>query len=96
MIKHIVAWNFAADVADKVAAGQKVKEGLEGLKSQIDEIVSISVHIDQLGTSDREIVLYSEFKTEGCLQAYQVHPAHVEVAALVRSVTADRVCLDYL
>lgn len=98
MIKHIVAWNFAPELDEdkRNEAGQNVKNRLEGLKEQVAEIVDISVHLEQLGTSDRDIILYSTFKTENCLQAYQVHPAHQEVAAYVRSVTTDRVCLDYV
>ena len=98
MIRHIVAWNYSPEFSDeeKLANGLKVKEKLEGLKALIPEIVEIRVHLKQLGTSDKAVVLNSLFASEAALQAYQVHPEHQQAADFVRSVLTDRVCLDFL
>jgi len=98
MIRHIVAWNYSPEFSEEEnrANGLKVKAELESLKGLVPEIIDIKVHLEQLGTSDRAVVLDSTFASEADLQAYQVHPEHVRVATFVRSVLTDRVCLDYV
>jgi len=97
MIRHIVAWNHKPEFSaeEKAANGLRVKAELEGLKGLVPEIIEISVHLEQLSTSDRQVVLDSTFASEVDLQAYQVHPEHVRAAAFVKSVLTDRICLDY-
>jgi len=41
------------------------------------------------------VALVSEFADVEALERYQVHPAHQEVAAFVRSVVAERSAVDY-
>ena len=94
MVRHIVAWNFK-EGANPQEDGAKIKAVLEGLKGEIAGLVEIKVYRDLVGTSNRQIVLDSLFDDEAALAAYQVHPKHVEAAAFVGSVTADRVCVDY-
>jgi len=98
MIRHIVAWNHKPEFSAKeqLENGLRVKEELEGLKGLVPEIIEISVHLKQLGTSDRQVVLDSTFASEADLQAYQVHPEHKRAATFVSSVLTDRVCLDYI
>lgn len=97
MLRHIVAWDYADGFSDdkNTANAQKVKEQLEGLKSQIPEIVEIHVILNPALSSQRRIVLDSVFRDEGDLAAYQVHPEHKRVSEFVGSVTKNRVCLDY-
>ena len=35
------------------------------------------------------------FESEEALNNYQVHPEHVKVAAFVRSITCNRMCMDF-
>ncbi len=97
MVKHIVMWNFNADMTpeDKKAAGVKMKELLEPIKDLVPGTVSIKVVMNGLESSNREIALIGTYETEDALKAYQVHPAHVEAGKFVRSVTCDRACMDY-
>lgn len=94
MIKHIVMWKLKDD--NKAENAAKVKEVLEGLAGKIDGLTLIEVGIDFSATGvSGDIVLYSEFTTRAALDAYQVHPAHQEAAAFVRSVVSDRLMVDY-
>lgn len=45
MIKHIVAWDFRAELSDEEQKlyGEEIKRELENLKDLIDGIVSIQV-----------------------------------------------------
>ena len=97
MVKHIVMWNFNADMSkeDKESAGLKMKELLEPIKELVPGAVDIKVVMNELESSNREIALIGTYETEDALKAYQVHPAHVEAGKFVRSVTCDRACLDF-
>lgn len=100
MIKHIVMWK----IKDKTQHGSKqqvmdkIKAELEGLKDVIDSIVEIEVGINvEPSQMAYDVVLYSVFRDEEGLEAYQKHPAHQKVAKeLMSQVTKSRAVVDYL
>jgi len=81
----------------KVEIAEIFKEKLEGLKSEIKEIVDIEVGIN-ICDSDQafDVVLYSTFKNSDDLAIYQKHPKHVEVGEFVAQVKVDRRVVDYI
>lgn len=98
MVKHIILWQLKDELSDSeksiVKAG--IKEGLEGLRVQIDGLVEIKVETEGLPSSNADVMLYSLFENEEALKAYAVHPAHVLVAdTKVRPYTKTRMCLDF-
>lgn len=98
MVKHIILWQLKDELSDtekqSVMAG--IKEGLEGLKGQIEGLVEIQVNMNGLASSNADVMLDSTFVDEAALKAYAVHPAHVAVAdGKVRPYTKTRMCLDY-
>ncbi|MBL1230244.1 Dabb family protein [Enterococcus sp. BWB1-3] len=97
MIRHIVAWHFKDNFTDeeKTSLGQKIKEELEALKSVIPGIVSLEVITELLDTSTHDVVLCSLHEDEEALKAYQTHPEHIRVGGFIKSVTANRVCVDF-
>lgn len=97
MVHHIVMWNFLESMSqdEKIAAGAKMKELLEPIGALVDGAISIQVVVNELDSSNRDVALISKFETVEALQAYQVHPAHVEAGKFVRSVTCNRSCMDY-
>ena len=58
-------------------------------------MISIKVHIDRLSTSTGDMMLESYFEDEAALAGYQKNPLHLEAATYVRSVVAERLCLDF-
>lgn len=90
MIRHIVAWNLI----DK-DAGLKIKKDLEELKNKIDYLKEITVYLNSCHTSDRDIVLSILFDKEEDLKRYALDPYHLEVVSYIKTVTEDRVALDY-
>ena len=90
MIKHIIIW----PVKEETTAEQKaeIKARLEGLTKIIPELKVMEVGADdEAGT----LSLYSEFDSTEGLAVYQVHPAHQEVAAFVKSCVSGRNVCDY-
>lgn len=96
MIRHIVTWRLAsADPEQRRADADGIKSRLEGLRGVV-AAERIDVGVD-LGETDGNwhVVLDSDFASREDLAAYQVHPAHQEAAAFVRSVAEARSCVDY-
>lgn len=96
MIRHIVTWRLASvEPEQRQADAEGIKSRLEGLRGMV-AAERIDVGID-LGETDGNwhVVLDSDFASREDLAAYQVHPAHQEAAAFVRSVAEARSCVDY-
>ena len=94
MIKHIILWNFQAGKGSEENK-LKIKNGLEELKNKIPGIVEIEVITNPIAGSNAEIMLNSTFESVDALNNYQIHEEHVKVATFVRSVTCNRMCMDY-
>jgi len=97
MIRHIVLFRLAAD--DDVQRrddAHGIAERLEALETEIAGIQSIRVDRD-LGLVDGhwDVALVSEHDDNAALEAYQVHPAHLEVASWIGTVISDRAVVDY-
>lgn len=97
MIKHIVAWNFKEELSEseKAESAERMKKELEGLAGVVPGLVYIKVHISPEDTSNRDIVLDSLLTSKGALALYKDHPSHLKAGEFVRTVTKDRVALDF-
>ena len=97
MVKHIVLWNFVNTLTEEERdnAYNKMKELLVPIKELVPGALEIQVVKNELPSSNKDVALISSFETVEALNAYQIHPAHVEAGKFVRSVTCDRACLDY-
>ena len=97
MLRHIVTWNYKDGFTDSenIENAQKVKSELESLTHFIDVIIDLKVYINELSSSNKDIVLNSLFENEEALAAYQVHSEHQRVGAYVGSVLQNRACIDY-
>ena len=94
MIKHIILWNFQEGKGSEENK-LKIKTALEELKNKIPGIVEIEVITNPIAGSNAEIMLNSTFESVDALNNYQIHEEHVKVATFVKSVTCNRMCMDY-
>lgn len=95
MIKHIVMWNIKEDL-DLDVTRETLKEKLEALLDSVESLKEISVGFNYNDSeAKRDVVLMTSFLDKAGLDAYIVHPAHVQVGQYVRAVTKDRVVVDY-
>jgi hypothetical protein len=97
MIRHIVQWKLRAeDAEDKAAAVAEIATALEGLVPVIDELISLEVHPNVAYEDvNWDVVLVADYASVDDLTAYQVHPAHVAAAAIVRSHVTERASIDF-
>jgi Stress responsive A/B Barrel Domain len=97
MIRHIVTFTFAADDLDQRRADAlEAKRRLEALNDLVPDILRLEVGIDLgLIESHGHAVLVSDFAEYAHVEAYQVHPAHVEASNAVAALSKARVAVDY-
>ncbi|MDR1002988.1 MAG: Dabb family protein [Oscillospiraceae bacterium] len=97
LVRHIVMWNFADGNTDTQNRenGLKIKSLLEAAAAKIEGVISFSVHLNEMGSSNRDILLFSEFESAEALERYQVSEGHKAAGVFVRAVTKDRACIDY-
>lgn len=97
MVKHIVMWSFQDDLSEeaKKEAVMKIRKDLKHLVGIVPGLVSLEVVTDVLPSSTHEIGLFCDLESEEALKGYQVHPEHVKAAGFIKSVTCNRICMDY-
>ncbi len=98
MVRHLILWklkeSLTADEKNKILCD--MKEQLEGLVGKVPGLVSLKIVINEMESSNADVMLDSVLESEEALKGYQGHPAHVEVAnTYVRPFTEVRMCLDY-
>ncbi len=93
MIKHIAMWRIAEPCRENAL---RIKTALEGLNGKIPGLLHLEVGVDISREGESaDVVLYSEFESRQALEAYQNHPAHAEVAPLVKALRSERRVVDY-
>lgn len=98
MIKHIVFWKLAEEAlgGSKLENAARIKQLAEGLVDTVPFVRELEVGLDIEGSPAAwDVVLYSTFDSVDDLAEYQVHPAHQEVAAIVKQLTVERAVVDY-
>jgi hypothetical protein len=97
MVKHMIIWKLKPMSEEALAEQMKlVKENLEGLAGKIPGMTHVHVQIDNLPTSNGDMMLDSTFESPEALKGYSVHPEHVHVAeTYIRPYIETRLCIDY-
>ena len=93
MITHIVFFKLKDGSKESV---EKAREVLLGMQGKIDLLRHLEVGMDVL-RSERsyDLALVTKFDSLEDLQAYQVHPVHVEVAKYLGTVRESSIAVDY-
>lgn len=99
MVKHIIIWTLKEELSaeEKSVIKRNIKTNLEALVGIIDGLISVNVQIENLSSSNGDIMLDSTFENEEALKAYAIHPEHIAVADRdVRPFTSIRSCVDFV
>ncbi|MGW8481947.1 Dabb family protein [Microbacterium sp. NPDC055903] len=96
-LRHVVTWKLAAeDASVRAAQAAEVARLLNALKGVVPEILEISAGANSLyPEANWDVTLIADFADAAALEAYQVHPAHVEAAGYIKSVVGGRVAVDF-
>lgn len=99
MLKHIVMWTIKeAPGTSKANITSEMKAKLLSLLGKVPTLRTIEVGTNAPGTpeSNFDIILVTTFDDVDGLNAYQAHPAHLEVAGYIKTVVDKRTCVDYM
>lgn len=97
MIRHIVMWKFRRDLDETPQQiALEMKSRLEALVGKIDGLLraEVGVNIKQTDSS-YDAVLTADFPSFEVMEAYKIHPLHVEVGNYCKSRRLERVDVDY-
>lgn len=96
-VRHIVMWSVDADDPQrKSEIVDSIVAKLESLRETVPSLRSLTTGVNAYyGEANADVVLVTDFDDLEGLDAYQVHPAHQEVAAYVRSVVSGRMAVDF-
>ena len=97
MIRHVVTWKLAAeDAGERAEQAAEVARRLNALEGVVPQLRSISAGANAAyPDANWDVTLVADFDSIAALEEYQVHPAHEEVVAYVRSVVASRAAVDF-
>lgn len=99
MIKHIVMFKLK-DTEDGKSAMENAREAqekAEKLKEFIPTLEEIKAvcNSPEADAGNYEIALICDFKDMEGLNAYQVHPKHLEFGKFISRIRESRACIDY-
>ncbi len=98
MIRHVVVWTLKpqADGRSGEENAKLLKQELEGLVGKIPEIRFLQVGKNIVTAEGAwDVVLIVDFESLADLHAYQDHPAHQKVKALVGRIRDMRATVDF-
>lgn len=94
MLTHIVIWKYRSDVSQE--SRKEHVEALRRLATIIPEVKSLEVGFDVLHLPrSYDTGLVAIFADRAGLDAYTVHPEHVKVADLGRSISEHVASVDF-
>jgi Stress responsive A/B Barrel Domain len=94
MLTHIVIWKYCPDV-DQETRDRHVA-ALRSLSNLLPQIISFKVGADMLHLPrSYDTGLVAVFQNRAALDAYTVHPDHVEVINLGRSISEHAASVDF-
>lgn len=97
MIRHVVVWKLKAeDAAGRAASIAAIAGALEPLVGVVPDLLALDIHPNVAAfDANWPVVLVADYSSLGALDAYQVHPAHVRAAAIVREHVSQRTSIDF-
>jgi len=98
MINHVVLFklkNYESQSRKQDVIGS-IEEALLGLKDKITELKHIEVGVNyELDAKSYDICLISHFESAEQLDAYRIHPEHLEVTKLIGQHAVERAAVDF-
>lgn len=96
MVKHIVMWNLNCSAEEKDSVANKIKTGLEGLKSEIDVIqdIRVGININLADKDAKDICLIVDVMNMEDLKIYGGHEKHLEVLKGIKEYLLERTVID--
>lgn len=96
MIRHIVLWKLT-----EKAKGENLPEKISRLRQMFAAMLGnlpglFTIEIgENFGDGEYDLILFGEYESREAVEAYRVHPLHLEVRELTKDWVCGRVSVDY-
>lgn len=96
-IVHIVAWRLnGGDAAERLAQAQAVVAAVEATRGRIPGLLSLDTGLNVVAAADAwDVGAVMVFASRAHLDAYQTHPVHLDLKAVVGPLRSARSQLDF-
>jgi heme-degrading monooxygenase HmoA len=96
-IVHIVTWRLnGATVDERAGQAQRIVAAFQKTSSAIPGLLRMEVGANAINAADAwDLALYMVFASREDLQAYQSHPEHLAIKALVGPMRLARAQVDF-
>jgi len=96
-IRHVVSWKLAeSDAALRGEQAAEIARRLNALMGVVPELRAVSAGVNVVHPDvNWDVTLVADVDSLDDLAAYQVHPAHQEAGAYIKSVVESRVAVDF-
>lgn len=96
-IAHIVTWRLNGTTAHiRAEQAQGIVQAFRATSSEIPGLLRMDIGANVVDASDAwDLALYMEFASRADLQAYQTHPSHLAIKALVGPMRSARAQVDF-
>lgn len=98
MIKHIVMFKLkATSINSEMENALEAKKRFQTVIENVPQLKSgeVVINAEAAPQSNYTIALICDFETIDDLNAYQVHPEHLNFGKFIASVKENRACIDY-
>ncbi len=98
MIRHVIMLKLHefADGCDKQTNAERVKKLMEAMRGNVNGLHALEVGINELPDAQAfDVVLITTLESWEALEAYRVHPLHLDVVELLKKVRSERVVVDW-
>lgn len=93
MITHIILVKLKENNEEAING---IKDKLLGMNGKIEYLKDLSVGVDFAHAEiSYDVAMIAQFNSKEDLNAYIVHPAHIEVGKYIEDIQAKVVALDY-
>ncbi len=95
MVKHIVLWKLKqTESANAVGIAASLRSRFKSLVGVVEGLTDIDLGVNYNG-GDYNLCLVADFTDKAAQAAYQTHPEHLKIKALVHEAVTDRIAFDY-
>ena len=93
MIRHMIFWNLAPSVTNKLAVIEAIKKDFYKMAENVDGLLAATIDAD-LGFGTHDVGLYCEFDSWTSLKNYYAHPLQMAFRTDNQNILLDRSCID--
>jgi len=98
MIQHIVMWRLKSEAKrpDGIENLDRIERSIDAIRQSVPGVLQMQIGVNEAPAADAaDLVLLAQFDSWEALHAYERHPLHDELRALIGPLRIERRVLDY-